>query len=230
MSWTSLQCRRSAAFAAVVLHAGAAIGVLSMSPVEPQHRLHEPIIVHWISNEPLAPVEPSPPVAVVKPKTKPAPKLPAVQPAWHTTPPVQIAATAAPEQKSQTEIPAEVPAAEPVPAPSAVSASPPQPSVAAVPELPISPPSFNADYLHNPAPAYPASARRNGETGRVVLRVLVTAIGTAERVELRTSSGSRRLDSAALETVQRWRFVPARRGETPVSAWVLVPISFALEG
>ena len=229
MSWTSLQCRRSAAIAAVALHAGAAIGVLSMSPLAPQ-RLREPIIVQWISDEPLAPVQPSPPAPVVKPKTKPAPKLPATHRTQQSTQPVQLAATAAPEQEAQLEIPAEIPAAEPVPAPAAVSAKPPQPSAAAVPELPVSPPSFNAGYLHNPAPPYPASARRNGETGRVILRVLVTAIGTAERVELRTSSGSRRLDSAALETVQRWRFVPARRGETPVSAWVLVPISFALEG
>ena len=69
-----------------------------------------------------------------------------------------------------------------------------------------------------------------GETGRVVLRVLVTATGAPERVELRTSSGSLRLDGAALEAVQRWKFVPARQGDTPVPAWVLVPILFTLEG
>jgi protein TonB len=68
------------------------------------------------------------------------------------------------------------------------------------------------------------------EQGRVVLRVLVTADGAPETVELRTSSGSARLDGAALETVKRWKFVPARQGERPVTAWVLVPISFALEG
>jgi len=95
---------------------------------------------------------------------------------------------------------------------------------------PVTPPNFNAGYLHNPAPAYPAMSRRLGEAGRVVLRVFVTTVGTAERVELRTSSGSRRLDSAALETVQRWKFVPARQGDTPVAAWVLVPILFTLEG
>jgi protein TonB len=69
-----------------------------------------------------------------------------------------------------------------------------------------------------------------GEAGRVILRVLVTPTGSPERVELRTSSGSTRLDGAALETVQRWKFVPARQGETPVPAWVLVPILFTLEG
>jgi protein TonB len=91
-------------------------------------------------------------------------------------------------------------------------------------------PSFDAAYLKNPPPPYPAQSRRLGETGRVVLRVLVTAAGTPERVELRTSSGSQRLDGAALRTVQHWKFVPARQGDTPVSAWVLVPILFTLEG
>jgi len=28
--------------------------------------------------------------------------------------------------------------------------------------------------------------------------------------------------------VRQWKFVPARRGDTPVGAWVLVPISFTL--
>ena len=38
-----------------------------------------------------------------------------------------------------------------------------------------------------------------------------------------------RLDEAARNAVQRWKFVPARRGDEPVSAWVIVPISFVLE-
>ncbi len=56
-----------------------------------------------------------------------------------------------------------------------------------------------------------------------------TAAGRAETVDVRTSSGSPRLDNAALETVRRWRFVPARQGDHAVAAWVLVPINFTLE-
>jgi protein TonB len=111
-----------------------------------------------------------------------------------------------------------------------VAVAPPQPPAPPAPPAPVHPPSFNAAYLQNPPPLYPAQSRRLGETGRVILRVLVTERGMPERVELRTSSGSRRLDGAALETVQRWKFVPARQGDTPVSAWVLVPILFTLEG
>jgi protein TonB len=92
------------------------------------------------------------------------------------------------------------------------------------------PPRFDAAYLDNPAPAYPPMARRLGERGKVVLRVLVGAAGAAEKVEVRASSGSARLDDAALETVRHWRFVPARQGAEAIPAWVLVPISFSLQG
>ncbi len=109
-------------------------------------------------------------------------------------------------------------------------AEPPQPSltVAAPAPAPVTPPRFNADYLNNPAPPYPSLSRRLHEEGRVMLRVLVDARGLPERVELRDSSGHERLDKVALETVRHWKFVPARRGEEAVSAWVIVPISFRL--
>lgn len=64
----------------------------------------------------------------------------------------------------------------------------------------------------------------------MVLRVLVNAAGGAETVSIHTSSGFGRLDAAALEAVKQWKFVPARQGDRPVPAWVLVPISFTLEG
>lgn len=91
-------------------------------------------------------------------------------------------------------------------------------------------PSFNAAYLNNPAPNYPSVSRRLGEQGLVLLHVQVTADGVAESVELQTSSGSNRLDQAALEAVKKWRFVPAKRGEQSVSASVVVPVRFSLEG
>lgn len=91
-------------------------------------------------------------------------------------------------------------------------------------------PSFNAAYLNNPAPAYPALSRRLGEEGRVLLRVQVMEDGSAGSVELQTGSGSSRLDQAALEAVKKWRFVPAKRGEQAVSASVVVPVRFSIEG
>lgn len=117
-----------------------------------------------------------------------------------------------------------------MPVPSTPQPAPPKtpPSPAPDEPAPITAPLFNAAYLRNPAPAYPPQARRLGEQGQVVLRVLVNDAGLAEQIELQTSSGSARLDQAALSTVRAWRFVPARRGDKPISAWVAVPIHFKL--
>ncbi len=95
---------------------------------------------------------------------------------------------------------------------------------------PIVPPNFQAAYLKNPPPRYPTAARRNGDQGTVMLKVLVTREGDAADVLVERSSGSAVLDGAARESVKSWRFVPARKGQQPVDAWVLVPIVFKLEG
>jgi protein TonB len=96
------------------------------------------------------------------------------------------------------------------------------------PPVLVTQPVYNADYLDNPAPHYPALSRRTGEQGRVVLRVLVSPRGTADDVQVFTSSGHPRLDEAARDAVLRWKFVPARRGSEPVQAWVRIPIPFVL--
>lgn len=93
---------------------------------------------------------------------------------------------------------------------------------------PVVPPRFDAAYLNNPTPAYPALSRRNGETGRVLLRVLVSRQGKAAQVTLLESSGYARLDSAAQAAVRDWRFVPAQQGDASVEEWVQVPVHFKL--
>lgn len=110
-----------------------------------------------------------------------------------------------------------------------VASAPPPPAPAA-PAAPTVPPVFDADYLANPAPAYPALSRRLGEEGQALVRVFVTPEGRAERVELARSSGHERLDRSALEAVARWRFLPARQGTVAVAAHVLVPVNFVLRG
>lgn len=90
-------------------------------------------------------------------------------------------------------------------------------------------PSTDADYLNNPAPLYPRVSKRMGEEGTVVVRVLITPEGRAEKAEVRTSSGFARLDDTALSTVQRWRFVPGKRHGVPEAMWFNVPIRFVLD-
>jgi protein TonB len=115
----------------------------------------------------------------------------------------------------------------PVEAPPLVTAPAEAPSPIVVP---VTQPIFNANYLENPPPRYPALSRRTGEQGRVILRVLVNPGGTADEVQVNASSGYARLDETARETVRRWKFVPAKRGAEAVGAWVLIPIHFRLEG
>ena len=90
-------------------------------------------------------------------------------------------------------------------------------------------PSADADYLKNPPPGYPRISRRNSEQGTVIVRVFISTQGTPEKAEVRTSSGFARLDQAALEAVQRWRFVPGRRNGTPEAMWFNIPVRFILE-
>ncbi len=127
--------------------------------------------------------------------------------------------------------------AEQNPAAPAVEDAPPSPPVEAKvaettppKEEPIEQPRFNADYLDNPAPAYPPLSRKLREEGRVLLRVRVDASGHPAQVTLHESSGYPRLDERASDTVRRWKFQPARQGGQPVEAWVIVPIQFSLKG
>ena len=88
---------------------------------------------------------------------------------------------------------------------------------------------FDAAYLNNPAPVYPALSHRLEEQGTVVLRAFVSVDGKAEKVELKESSGHEMLDAAALETVKKWRFIAAKNGDKLVASWVQVPVKFSLE-
>jgi protein TonB len=116
-------------------------------------------------------------------------------------------------------------------APQVLSASPAVVTKAApTPHLPqLVLPSSDADYLQNPKPPYPALSKRLGEQGKVVVRVLIGTDGTAQKTEIKQSSGFDRLDQAALTTVLRWRYVPGKRAGAPEAMWFNVPISFVLE-
>jgi periplasmic protein TonB len=94
--------------------------------------------------------------------------------------------------------------------------------------LPVIAPSYDAAYLSNPVPQYPAVARRLKIQGTATIRVLVSPEGRAKTVKLERTSGARILDDAALDAVQHWLFVPARRGDKPIAAEVNVPVRFRL--
>ena len=78
-------------------------------------------------------------------------------------------------------------------------------------------------------PRYPPAARRQGAQGTTVLRVFVAVDGRVAEVSVERTAGHVELDEAAAEAVRRWRFEPARSGDTPVAMWVLLPVEFRLK-
>lgn len=192
----------------VALHAGALWGLMQIESVRAAVQSVAPIMVGLIT---LPPPEAPQRRIMPSPLPTPAPLRPRPEP--------QMIATQAP---APTAI--EAPLPEPLPA----EEPPPPPAAEPTPPAPITPPNFAAAYLDNPAPAYPASSKRLGETGTVTLRVRVDANGRPESVEIAQSSGHSRLDRAARDAVRRWTFVPARQGEHAIAASVLVPLNFAL--
>ncbi|SDT92429.1 TonB family C-terminal domain-containing protein [Verrucomicrobium sp. GAS474] len=85
------------------------------------------------------------------------------------------------------------------------------------------------DYLRNPPPTYPESARRARQQGLVRLMVIVNEEGRPENIDVAGSSGYSDLDSAAVSAVRNWRFRPAMEGGTPVKSRVSVPVRFRLD-
>ncbi len=162
-----------------------------------------------------------PPKPEVKPVVKPKKVVEKIRPI--ETPTERLV-----EATTEQPIVEDAPAA-PV-APVVVAETPKAPPVVEKIEEPkIEPPRFGVSYLNNPAPDYPPTSRRLGEEGRVLMKVLVSADGAAEDVQIEKSSGSERLDNAAIQAVKRWRFIPAKKNNQALSAYVIVPVKFSLD-
>jgi protein TonB len=198
--------------------------------------LHTMVASQWESAASVQPPAPQVVVELVKPREIEPPKPPEPvkppkpQPQKLAPPPKAIARPAPQPQPAPAPL-----AQQPEPAPAnttpAVTVPPAAPvqAPAPAPQETVTPASASAAYLHNPPPAYPASAQRLGLEGKVVLRVRVLASGKPVSVELQSSSGRKMLDEAAIAAVQGWMFAPARRGQTPIEGWATVPVEFKLE-
>nr|GEZ41349.1 protein TonB, putative [Tanacetum cinerariifolium] len=134
-----------------------------------------------------------------------------------------------PVKKPMPPAPA-APAAPSNPAPAAPTPSPAPPAPAAAPAAPAKESAAISGLasLGNPPPEYPGAALRKGMEGRVILRIKVLPNGRAGSVEVTKSSGKQVLDDAAVETVRNWKFVPAKRGDTPIEGFATQTIDFKL--
>lgn len=208
-----------------VLLAHAAVLSLFLAPsqAKPETPLQPPSVKGILIPAPTPIVPPAPqpvvPQEAPKPVAKPPPPKPKPlpKPAPAKPKPVKPAPKPAPEKAITL----------PTPPPSAPAPAPEAPPVPPPPE-PVAPPRSDASHLNNPAPVYPMMSRRLREQGTVLIELTVLPDGKATGVTLKKSSGYRRLDEAALEAVKRWKFVPAKRGNTPIAWRYVQPVNFSL--
>jgi len=191
---------------AIALHAAVLWGLI----MQPQPSVRLPEVLEFALLEPTAQLE------KVEPRPYPAPAQPS-----QVAPAPPTATQPEPRAQPVTAVPTTSAGSEAAPQTIAI----PVPAMADAESLPV----FDAAYLRNAIPPYPALSRRLREEGRVMLRVRVNPQGLPMSVAVHASSGFKRLDSAAREAVEGWRFVPARRGSMPIEAAVLVPLVFHLE-
>lgn len=206
-------------------HAGLIVFLSLQNSEAPPAPVQAPAVMAvMLSTSQPVPVQPQPPQPQERPKPRvdPKPVQPQPLPPIQNAPPSETAITApeappvvetksAPVQESAPVVD-KAPAAEPAPPPPA----------------PIEPPRLNASYLENTV-IYPQMSRRLEEEGTVKVKVFVLPDGRVRNdVTVVKSSGFPRLDEAAVESVRRWRFVPARQGEQTIGIWHTVPVIFNL--
>lgn len=78
----------------------------------------------------------------------------------------------------------------------------------------------------NLQPTYPPAAMIGNHKGIVTIRAQVLANGQVGEMFVRPPRAATVLEQAAMDTVRRWRFKPARRNGEPVSSWVNIPIEY----
>ena len=75
---------------------------------------------------------------------------------------------------------------------------------------------------------YPASAKKKGVKGYVVLSLLIDEYGRVDQVQILESSPAGVFDDAALQGINSWRFEPAKYEGKKVKVWAKQKIRFDL--
>lgn len=86
-----------------------------------------------------------------------------------------------------------------------------------------------ANYRRRTPPSYPRRAYELGQQGLVLLHALVAVDGLAKQLKLKTSSGHRILDRAALAAVRKWEFEPPVQNGQKIQSWISVPVRFVIQ-
>lgn len=220
--------RRALTTGVLAAHGLGIFGLMQVEPVRQAVAAVVPLQVEWLNPPPPATPPTAPPPPPAAPRPPPPRPLPAPVPRLVST---EVAAPA----------PFTVPALPPEPLPSAA----PAPTAAAVPAAPAAPPApppsppapsgpmkvaaGALQYTTLPPVEVPRQSRRLGESGTVVVRVVVDLNGLPRVVALHRSSGFERLDAQALGAMRAARFKPCLREGQPVECEALAPIAYELE-
>jgi protein TonB len=73
---------------------------------------------------------------------------------------------------------------------------------------------------------FPPQARRDGITGKVVVRCLIKTDGKADKMEIVESEPAGVFDESAMATLKYWQFRPGVKSGEMVATWVKVPFKF----
>jgi protein TonB len=96
--------------------------------------------------------------------------------------------------------------------------APPPPAPPAAPPAPPPTPAAGIMSTHT-KPPYPTISQRLGEHGTTLLMVTIDTSGNCTNAEVVTSSGSHRLDQAAVDYVkQRYKWKPATQNGKPIES------------
>jgi len=234
MDNSSINPRVIAAGVAVVgIHVGLLAIALTMRNEPPPRPVEsKTITAELISAAPPQPV--AAPAAIQSTPVPPPPKPVPPKPTPKLKPTVQPRVKAAPTPLPETTAPSTIAAAAPEATPSPPAPPAPAAPAAAAPAIGRPTMSLNApkDVAHlecNIAmPEYPALSRRRGESGTAVVKFVVGLTGKIENIELKKSSGSSRLDDAALDAMRSSACKPYKENGEAIRAAYSQPFVFGL--
>jgi len=83
------------------------------------------------------------------------------------------------------------------------------------------------EVIERPAPNYPNDARSANVSGTVLVQALIGKDGEVKSTAIVESIP--KLDKAAVQAVERWRFRPAMANGKPIAVWVAAPVKFTLK-
>ncbi len=172
------------------------------------------------------PALPAPARPLPTPALLPPPEITVAQ-AITAPPPVPVAAQ--PPQPSAVAPPATPVMAAPTPAPRAPAPLPVPPPVVAPPAEPRPVGAGAIRYRLPPAIEVPMASRRLGESGTVLLRVVVDVNGLPRQISLHRSSGFARLDEQALAAMRSARFQPLVEGGSAYEWLVIAPLQYDID-